>query len=105
MKMYNKCGMEHDQLFVLLIFYVCLAICACVGTIQIVIRIVICLTPWVESCHNTCCFIYQIEKERMKRRTVIHPLIIYNVPTAEVSYEDTNVCPASIVSTAAVEVV
>ena len=97
--------MPPGQVLVVFIFYIILAICACVGTIQIVVRIAICLTPWVESCRNTCCFIYQIEKERMRRRTVIYPLIIYNVPTAEVSYEDTNVYPASIVSTAAVEVV
>lgn len=85
--------------------YAIIGMVGCVMTIQLLVRIAICLTPWVESCHNTCCFIYQIEKERMKRRTVIHPLIIYNVPTAEVSYEDTNVYPASIVSTAAVEIV
>lgn len=97
--------MERDQLIVVFIFYVCLAICGCVGTIQIVIRIAICLEPCVRGTQNTCCFIYQMEKERMKRRTVIYPLIIYNIPTAEVSYEDTVIYPASLVSTADVEIV
>ena len=85
--------------------YAIIGMVGCVMSVQLLVRIAICLTPWVESCHNTCCFIYQIEKERMRRRKVIHPILIINIPTAEVSYEATNVYPASIVSTAAVEIV
>ena len=105
MKIYNKCCMERDKMIILIIFYVILAICACVGTIQIVFRIVMCLNPYVHHCHNTCCIIYQIEKERMKRRTVIHPILIVHTPTAQVTHVDIIPNPACIVSTAAVEIV
>lgn len=97
--------MERDKMIIVFIFYLMLAICACVGSIQIVVRIAICLTPYYEHCYNTCCFIYQIEKERMRRRTVIHPLLIVHIPTAQVTHVDNIPYPASIVSTAEVEIV
>ena len=85
--------------------YAIVGIVGCVMSIQLLVRIAICLTPYVECCRNTCCFIYQTEKERMRRRTVIHPILIIDIPTAEVTHVDNIPYPASIVSTAAVEIV
>ena len=97
--------MERDKMIIVYIFYLMLAICACVGTIQIVVRMAMCMEPCVNSCQNTCCLIYEIEKERMRRRTVIQPILIVHIPTAHVTHVDNIPYPASIVSTAEVEIV
>jgi len=85
--------------------YLIVGMVACVMSVQLMVRIAICLSPYVECCRDTCCFIYQTEKERMRRRTVIYPIIIYDIPTAQVTHVDNIPYPASIVSTAVVEIV
>ena len=99
---------QYNDVIMFFIVFCTYLLIGCVGCffgINLGIRIAICLTPCAQYCRNTCCFIYQTEKERMKRRTVIHPILIIDIPTAEVTHVDSIPYPASIVSTTAVEIV
>ena len=90
---------------VVLVVYLIVGIVGCVMSVQMLVRIVLWIMPCVERVQNTCCFVYQMEKERVRRRTLIYPIMIINIPTAEVTHVDTIPYPASIVATAQVEIV
>jgi len=90
---------------IVMVVYLIVGIVGCVMSVQLMVRIAICLTPYVECCRDTCYSTYKMEKEKMRRRTVIYPIIIYDIPTAEVTSVDSIPYPACIVSTAAVEIV
>jgi len=87
---------------VVLVIYLIVGIVGCVMSVQLLVRMAL----WIMPCVKRECYIaYKMKKERMRRRTVIYPIIIYDIPTAEVTNVETIPYPASIVSTAAVEIV
>lgn len=86
-------------------FYFLVGIVGCVMSVQLLVRIALWIIPCVKRVQDTCYSTYKMEKEKMRRRTVIYPIIIYDIPTAEVTRVDSIPYPASIVSTAAVEIV
>ena len=85
--------------------YFLVGIVGCVMSVQLLVRIALWIMPCVERVQNTCYSTYKMEKEKMRRRTVIYPIIIYDIPTAEVTRVDDIPFPASIVSTAQVQIV
>jgi len=90
---------------VVFVVYLIVGIVGCVMSVQLLVRIALWIIPCVKRVQDTCYSTYKMEKERMRRRKVIYPIIIYDIPTAEVTSVDSIPYPASIVSTAAVEIV
>lgn len=90
---------------VVFVVYLIVGIVGCVMSVQLLVRIALWIIPCVKRVQDTCYSTYKMEKEKMRRRTVIYPIIIYDIPTAEVTRVDDIPYPASIVSTAQVQIV
>ena len=83
--------------------YTLVGIVGCVMSVQLLIRIAIYLTPCVQRVWKCCSLKDKVEW--VKKQRSVYPILIYDIPTAQVTHVDNIPYPASIVSTAAVEIV
>lgn len=84
--------------------YFVVGIIGCVMSIQLLVKIILWLMPCIERIKKACCYL-QHGVEWVKKQRRVYPILIYDIPTAEVTHIDSIPYPASIVATVAVEIV
>lgn len=93
---------------VVVVLWCLFGIAACVITFEMCVKIIESLSPCIRSAIHIQLHLqerYEEIKEERKKRRAIYPVIVYDIPVAEITHVQRIPYPASLVSTVAVEIV